>query len=67
MQTNKHMGALGKPYSELLPNEIIGRLSMPAEKLTEVTRMQNNKNMEVLFGPYGELLSTKEAYSSVFK
>lgn len=59
MQTNKHMGALGKPYSELLPNEIIGRLSMPAEKLTEVTRMQNNKNMEVLFGPYGELLSTK--------
>lgn len=59
MQINKYVEALGKSYSELLSNKIIGRLSMPAEKLAEVTRMQNNKNMEVLFGPYGELLSTK--------
>ena len=65
MQINKYVEALGKSYSELLSNKIIGRLSMPAEKLAEVTRMQNNKNMEVLFGPYGELLSTKEAYSGV--
>jgi len=61
MQTNKYMGALGKPYSEVSSNKIIGQLSMPAEKLTERIRMQTNKYVEALGKPYSEVWLKAEA------
>lgn len=52
---------LGKPYSEVLSNKIIGQLSMPAEKLTEGIRMQTNKYVGALSKPYSEVWLKAEA------